>query len=84
MVIAEGMIIGILSWLLGTLVAVPIGAALSYVVGITMLSNPLPPVFSLNGFLVWLALILVLSTLACVLPARNATRLTVREVLAYE
>jgi putative ABC transport system permease protein len=84
MVIGEGMIIGIISWLLGTLLALPIGAALCYVVGMSMLNNPLPPVFSLNGFLVWLAIILVLSVLACVLPARNATRLTVREVLAYE
>jgi putative ABC transport system permease protein len=32
----------------------------------------------------WLGLVLVLSSLASVLPAYNAVRLTIREVLAYE
>jgi putative ABC transport system permease protein len=49
-----------------------------------MFKSPLKFVFALDGLLVWLALILVISALACVIPARNATRLTVREVLAYE
>jgi putative ABC transport system permease protein len=40
--------------------------------------------FSFDGFLIWLVLVLVLSALASVLPARRASRLTVREVLAYE
>jgi putative ABC transport system permease protein len=32
----------------------------------------------------WLVMVIVLSALASFLPARNASRLTVREVLAYE
>ena len=32
----------------------------------------------------WLAVVLLLSALASFIPARNASRLTVREVLAYE
>jgi len=28
--------------------------------------------------------VLVLSAIACIMPARNAVRLTVRDVLAYE
>lgn len=84
MVIVEGMIIGMLSWLFGTLLAVPIAMALDYVVGISILQSPLKYVFSLDGFLIWLALVLIISALSCALPARNAVRLTVREVLAYE
>ncbi len=39
----------------------------------------------LNWFvLLPLAVVIVLSTLASFWPARNATRLTVRDVLAYE
>jgi putative ABC transport system permease protein len=34
--------------------------------------------------LVWLVIVLVLSALASFVPARNASRLTVREVLSYE
>ena len=33
--------------------------------------------------LVWLVIILVISTLASILPARNATQISVRESLAY-
>jgi putative ABC transport system permease protein len=32
----------------------------------------------------WLVIVLVLSLIASILPAWNASRLTVREVLAYE
>jgi len=40
--------------------------------------------FSLLGVGLWLFLVVALSTLASFLPARSASRLTVREVLAYE
>ena len=36
------------------------------------------------GGRLWLGIVLVLSVLASVLPARNAASLTIREVLAYE
>jgi len=84
MVVAEGMIIGVISWIFGTILAVPIAIVLNYAVGISILQSPLVYVFSLDGFLIWLGLVLFISALACVLPARNAVRLTVREVLAYE
>jgi len=84
LVVVEGMIIGVISWIFGTVLAVPIAIALDYVVGISILQSPLKYVFSLDGFLIWLALVIVISGLACTLPARNAVRLTVREVLAYE
>jgi putative ABC transport system permease protein len=34
--------------------------------------------------ILWFVIVLVLSILASVMPARNAARLTIREVLAYE
>jgi putative ABC transport system permease protein len=40
--------------------------------------------FSTQGALLWLAIALILSAVASFLPAWNASRLTVREVLAYE
>ena len=36
------------------------------------------------GVILWLVAVLLLSVLASVMPARNAARLTIREVLAYE
>jgi putative ABC transport system permease protein len=82
--IVEGLFIGLLSWLVGTLLAVPIGKLLSDAVGVAFLQAPLNYTFSIQGMLLWLAIVLVLAALASVLPAWNASRLTVREVLAYE
>ena len=84
LVIVEGMLIGVLSWILGAILAVPIGMLLGYAVGMAFLFSPLPFLFSMDGFLVWLVIVLVLSALASFVPARNASRLTVREVLSYE
>jgi len=41
-------------------------------------------VFTYLGYAIWLGLVLALSTIASILPALNAARLTIREVLAYE
>jgi putative ABC transport system permease protein len=41
-------------------------------------------VFTYTGYAIWLGLVLALSVVASILPARNAARLTIREVLAYE
>ena len=84
LVIVEGMLIGVISWAVGALLALPISTLLANVVGASMFQSPLDFVFSLDGFLVWLAGVLVLSAVASFLPARNAARLTIREVLAYE
>jgi putative ABC transport system permease protein len=45
---------------------------------------PLEYRFSAGGLLLWVVIVILLSAVACVLPARNAVRLTVRDVLAYE
>jgi ABC-type lipoprotein release transport system permease subunit len=36
------------------------------------------------GVAVWLALVVVIATVASILPVRAASRLTVRDVLTYE
>jgi putative ABC transport system permease protein len=80
----EGLFIGVLSWFVGTILALPIGKLLSDAVGIAFTDFPLNYTFSVNGTLLWLAVVLVLAALASFLPSRSASRLTVREVLAYE
>ena len=64
--------------------AIPITRLLDNVVGISLLTVPMVYVFSVQGLVIWLVVVLVLSTIASLLPARNAVRLTVRDVLAYE
>ncbi len=82
--IREGIAIGLLSWALGSLLAYPLGKALSDGVGIPILGVPLSYTYSMAGVVIWLVLVVILSALASLLPAHNASRLTVREVLAYE
>jgi putative ABC transport system permease protein len=83
-VVGEGALIGVLSWFIGALVAVPISRVLSNAVGFGFLRTPLSYEFSVQGAFIWLAAVIVLSAAASLWPARNASRLSVREVLAYE
>ena len=83
-VIVEGMVIGILSWAVSIFVSIPITNALTYGVGMAILTAPMPTVYGVSGILVWLLFTIVLGTLASALPARRASKLTVRDTLAYE
>jgi len=77
-------LIGCLSWLVGVLIALPVSVLLSNVVGELILQDALTYTFSVSGALLWLGIVVLLAALASFLPARSASRLTVREVLAYE
>ncbi len=83
-VIAEGILIGMISFGLAVIFSVPITYLLSRIVSLAVFESPITTVFTYSGYLIWLGLVLVLSAIACILPARNAARLTIREVLAYE
>jgi putative ABC transport system permease protein len=82
--ILEGITIGLLSWFMGALLAVPLSQGLNEAVGVQLMGLPLSYSYSMPGLWVWLVVVLLLSALASFIPARNASRLTVREVLAYE
>ncbi len=83
-VLAEGILIGGLSWLIGALLAIPFGQLLSQALGNMIFAMPLHYAVSTNGMVIWLIVVMVIAVLASLLPAHNAARLTVRQVLAYE
>ena len=83
-VIVEGMVIGIVSWAISILVSIPITNVLCYGVGMAILTAPMPAVYGVSGIIAWLIFTIVLGTLASALPARRASKLTVRDTLAYE
>jgi len=83
-VIAEGLVIGVISFVLAVLVSVPFTYGLSWIVSVAVFETPIAVVFTYLGYAIWLGLVLLLSTVASIVPARNAARLTIREVLAYE
>ncbi|CQR70798.1 ABC transporter permease YtrF precursor [Sporomusa ovata DSM 2662] len=82
--VVEALCIGVLSWLLGVMLALPIAALLSYQVGVMFLQSPLEFSFSFLGVGIWLVLSALLAVAASLLPARKAAKLSVREVLGYE
>jgi putative ABC transport system permease protein len=83
-VIAEGMVIGSISFVLAVVLSVPITYGLSYIVSVAVFETPITVIFTYLGYAIWLGLVLLLSTMASIVPAGNAARLTIREVLAYE
>jgi putative ABC transport system permease protein len=83
-VIAEGIFIGLISFGLGVILSIPFTYLLSTIVSVAVFQTPIDVVFTYSGYAIWLGLVLALSALASILPARNAARLTIREVLAYE
>jgi putative ABC transport system permease protein len=83
-VIAEGVVIGMLSFVLAVILSVPFTYLLSTIVSLAIFETPIEVVFTYSGYVIWLGLVLALSALASIMPARNAARLTIREVLAYE
>jgi putative ABC transport system permease protein len=84
MVIVEGMLIGSISWLIGVIVSFPITYMLTNIISVTIFHSSIPVHFTFEGFGLWLVVVIILSAIASLLPARNAARLTIREVLAYE
>jgi putative ABC transport system permease protein len=84
MVMVEGVLIGLISWLLGSLLAFPISKLMADSISLALFDAPSNLGFTPTGFLIWLVVVVILSILASVMPARSAARLTIREVLAYE
>jgi len=60
-----------------------LGQYLAQALGQAMFSANLDYAYNTAAVLNWLVAILIISTLASILPARNATRISVRESLAY-
>ncbi len=83
-VVVEGALIGLISWALAVVVSFPISSLLLKIISESMIDLPIPLHFTLSGMGLWLGVVLALSVVASVMPALNAARLTIREVLAYE
>ena len=81
--ITEGIVVGLISWFLGVILSVPLSWGLTKVLGQAM-QFPLSFAFSLEGVFLWLALVVVISVLASLLPAYRAARVSVAEAIAYE
>lgn len=83
-ILVEGVIIGLISWLLACLATLPLSKQLADVMFQIIFDRDAALALTFTGNLIWLGIVLALSVLASIIPAYNASRLTIREVLAYE
>lgn len=83
-IVAEGMLVGVVSWCLGILASIPVALALSNKVGVEFANAPLTFGYSGSSAVTWLVLVIIIAAAGSLLPAWRAARLTVRDVLAYE
>ena len=80
--VTEGVLVGLLSWLLAVPLSHPSARLFSRMISNVMI--PLDFSYSTTGMLLWLAIVVVLSIVASLWPALRATRISVRESLSYE
>lgn len=83
-IVGEGVMIGLLSWLLAAVIVVPFSYMVAQRLGQSLLQTSLDFAVNPSGFVIWLGVVAVFSVIASWLPAWNAIRLTVHDVLAYE
>jgi putative ABC transport system permease protein len=84
MIVAEGIVIGLLSWAIAALLAWPIGKVLGDFITKVLFRSGLDFTFEPLGVVIWIVVSIGLSATASFLPAWKASRVTVREALAYE
>jgi putative ABC transport system permease protein len=85
LVLVEGVLIGLISWTIGAALSLPIGYLLNKGMEVAFGDEGLYTfVFAYEGVALWLAIVVGLAALASFLPARSASRMTIRDVLSYE
>jgi putative ABC transport system permease protein len=83
-VVIEGLTIGLITWVLAIGVSFPISQILLNIISDSMMGSSMDLAFTPFGVYLWLGAVILLSVVASIVPARNAARLTINEVLAYE
>jgi putative ABC transport system permease protein len=84
MFVMEGVLQGLLSWALAVPISFALAQPMANALGQAMFEANLDFAYNFGAVLIWLVMILMISIVASILPARNATVISVRESLAYE
>jgi len=82
-IISEGVFIGLMSWVIALPLSIPLSLGIGYLIGMMSFRSPLPLTVSPMGLVIWFLILFVGSIAASAYPAQQASRLTVRETLAY-
>ena len=81
--VMEGVLQGILSWLISIPISLIASPLIASSLGIAMFGATLDYQYNWAAVGVWFGLVIIISLLASILPARGATRISVRDSLAY-
>jgi putative ABC transport system permease protein len=83
MLVLEGILQGLFSWLVAVPLSFAFGYPLAALMGQALFGINLDYQFNGQAVTMWLIAVVVISTLASIMPARSATTISVRESLAY-
>ncbi len=83
-VLAESMVVSLVSWIMGAITSAISSPILAAVVIYAVLETQMNFRYSMIGLLLWFGVILLIGVFSSLLPARRAALLQVREVLDYE
>jgi putative ABC transport system permease protein len=83
-IVTESVVVGALSWALAALAAGPLSKFVGDALVRRMFNGALDFSFQFQGLFIWLAVSVCFSAVASFLPAWSASKITVREALAYE
>jgi len=83
MFVMEGVLQGLFSWAVAAPLSFAISGTVANALGQTMFEANLDYSYNFGAVAVWLIVILVISIFASLIPAYNATRVSVRDSLAY-
>jgi putative ABC transport system permease protein len=81
LIVAEGLFAGVLGWMGAVVLAVPLTLLVGGSLGTTAFGAPISVLISPKTALAWLAITVVVSVVAAIVPANRAAKLTVREAL---
>jgi putative ABC transport system permease protein len=81
--VGEGLLLGLISWVTAVPISLLAGGYFVDALG-AVINFPAVYHYSPTGLWIWLGVVFTLSLVASWLPARRATRISVRESLAYE
>jgi putative ABC transport system permease protein len=83
MFVLEGVLQGLMSWLVAVPLAYVVARPLSALLGQTIFQTSLDFAFNTTAVFIWLLAVLAIAFLASLIPAHAASRISVRESLAY-
>lgn len=84
MYVGEGVLIGVLSFLIALPLSIGGTVIFSNILGIVLFGNPLTIIFTPLGAIVWAVIVFSVSSIASITPANRASQISIREAISYE